>query len=89
MFMSVPAWPHDQNVRHWAQSPDAATPDRGTQEHTLEEIVMSAAIIAKFKKEYGPKTGQRIYYATAAKQHRDTESFLQRAKAATKPRKRR
>ncbi len=36
---------------------------------------MPKALIAKFKKKYGKKKGVQVFYATAAKQHRNPETF--------------
>ncbi len=46
---------------------------------------MPEAIIKKFQKEYGAKKGKQVFYATANKQGRDSETF--KKKKTAQPRK--
>ena len=44
---------------------------------------MPEKIIKKFQKKYGKKKGKAVYYATAAKQGRNLETFKKKSKAKT------
>lgn len=47
---------------------------------------MPEKIIKKFQKKYGKKKGKKVFYATANKQKRNTETF--KKKKITKKKKR-
>ena len=47
-------------------------------------MAMPTAIIKKFQEKYGAKKGKKVFYATANKQRRDSETFKKREVAKAK-----